>query len=86
MSTCLRTIVQHVANRQQNDPNIPDVVANMISIFQSMSPYHFKQYYQSFQPGDQTGRMNMIDMINDGHKRHRGHDDHSEDMMTNQRK
>ena len=65
MSTCLRTIVQHVANRQQNDPNIPDVVANMISIFQSMSPYHFKEYYQSFQPDDPTGRMNMVDMINE---------------------
>ena len=63
MSTCLRTIVQHVANRQQNDPNIPHVVANMISIFQAMSPYHFKQYYQRYEPNDEAGRENMIDMI-----------------------
>ena len=65
MSTCLRTIIQHVANRQPNDPNIPDIVANMISIFQSMSSYHFKQYYLSFEPDDPTGRMNMVDMINE---------------------
>ena len=65
MSTCLRTIVQHVANRQQNDPNIPRVVANMISIFQAMESSHFKQYYQRYQPSDQAGRENMIDMINE---------------------
>ena len=59
MLTCLRTIIQHVANRQPNDPNIPDIVANMISIFQSMSSYHFKQYYRSRIFTDASGTQNM---------------------------
>ena len=63
MTTCLRTLVQLVANREDNDPNIPDVVANMVAIFQAMAPSHYKQYIAEFQPDDQAGRENMIDMI-----------------------
>ena len=63
MNTCLRTLVQLVANREDNDPNIPDVVANMVAIFQAMAPSHYKQYIAEFQPDDQAGRENMIDMI-----------------------
>ena len=35
----------------------------MVSIFQSMNPYHYKQYIKRFQPEAEAGRENMIDMI-----------------------
>ena len=63
MCNCLRTIVQTVANRQPNDPNIPAVVVNMVAIFNAMTPLHYKRYIQDFTPENQAGRLNMIDMI-----------------------
>ena len=62
MFTCLRTVVQTIANRDSN-PNILAVVANMIALFNLMTEDHFNQYIMHFKPDNQAGRNNMIEVI-----------------------
>ena len=62
MFTCLRTVVQTIANRDTN-PNILAVVANMIALFNLMTEDHFEQYIMDFKPDTQAGRENMIEVI-----------------------
>jgi dedicator of cytokinesis protein 1 len=63
MLTCLRTVIQSVANRKKNDNNIKAVVANMICLLHSMNPKHYDHYINHFEVETPAGRSNLIDFI-----------------------
>ena len=63
VQSCLRTVIQSVANRQNGDTNVRAVVANMISMFRNMTAQHFSAYIDRFNVQDPAGRLDLVDFI-----------------------
>jgi dedicator of cytokinesis protein 1 len=65
MFSCLRTVIQMVANRKAGDKNVPVVVSDMISLLRAMTSGHFEQYISKFTEGEDpaAGRLNLVDFV-----------------------
>lgn len=67
MLTCLRTVVQSVANRRSEDRNVMAVVANLIGLLGQMTASHYEAYIGHFNNtssgGDAAGKSDLLDFV-----------------------